>query len=211
MARAVRLGDIPEIAVAGVRWRPVRRTLGVTAFGINAYVADAGQQVVEDHDEAGGGGAGGHEELYLVVSGRATFTAGGQEIDAPAGTLVWLPDPAERRSAVAAQDGTTVVAIGGRPGASGPVSPWEHYFAASAEEDPARAYEVTAAALADHPDNASVHFNLACFASLGGRRDVALDHLARAVELKPEALEWAAADSDLDAIRGDPRWPSAGR
>ncbi len=33
-------------------WKPVRKTLGLTAFGINAYTAaSAGDEVVEDHDE----------------------------------------------------------------------------------------------------------------------------------------------------------------
>jgi hypothetical protein len=198
MARAIGLDDIPDIRVAGVRWRPVRRTFGITAFGINAYAADAGEHVIEEHDETGGG-SGGHEELYLVVRGRARFTVDGEEIDAPAGTLVWLAEPQERRSAVAVEDGTSVVAIGGRPGASGPPSAWEHYFYASGESDPAKAYEITAGGL---------HYNLACFASLAGRREDALEHLARAVEGNPKTREWAATDSDFDAIRDDPRWPA---
>ena len=59
---------------------------GIQAFGINAYTAEkAGDVVVEEHDEKGDGGAGGHEELYVVVSGRARFTLAGESVDAPAG------------------------------------------------------------------------------------------------------------------------------
>jgi len=32
-------------------WKPVRAELGIDAFGANAYVADAGQLIVEEHDE----------------------------------------------------------------------------------------------------------------------------------------------------------------
>ena len=48
-------------------WLPIRRALGITAFGINAYRAErAGEPVIERHDETGTG-AGGHEELYLSL------------------------------------------------------------------------------------------------------------------------------------------------
>ena len=142
MAHVVHLDELDRIDVAGVHWRPIRRALGVSAFGINAYSADAGEHLIEEHDETAGG-AGGHEEIYLVVRGRATFTIGGEQVDAPAGTLVFLDDPAERRGAVAAEDGTLAVAIGGRPGAAGPPSPWEYYFAASNAEG-REAYEMAA-------------------------------------------------------------------
>ena len=53
----------------------------MTAFGINAFTADAaGDRVVEEHTE-GGGGARGHEEAYIVVSGGARFTVGDEEIE----------------------------------------------------------------------------------------------------------------------------------
>jgi hypothetical protein len=79
-------------------WKPVRKALGVSAFGINAYTAaNAGDKVIEDHTEQ----QLGHGEIYFVVSGHATFTVDGERIDAPAGTLVYLDDPAQRRAAVA--------------------------------------------------------------------------------------------------------------
>jgi len=41
----------------------------VRALGINAYVApQAGDQLIEKHDETGSG-AGGHAELYVTLSG----------------------------------------------------------------------------------------------------------------------------------------------
>ncbi len=109
------------------RWHPIRTELGITAFGINAWRASgAGQELIEEHDEVGGG-AGGHEELYVVLSGRATFTVDGETVDAPAGQLVFVSDPAVKRSAVAAEAGTTVLVAGGKRGEAFSVSPWERY------------------------------------------------------------------------------------
>jgi tetratricopeptide (TPR) repeat protein len=210
MARITTLDELEQIDVAGVHWRPLRRALGISAFGINAYSADAGEHLIEEHDEAGPGGAGGHEELYLVVRGHATFTVGGKEVDAPAGTLVFLDEPAEMRSATAKEDGTMAVAIGGTPGQAGPPSPWEFFFAASpaaAAGDYERAYAITAEGLEHHPDNAGVHYNLACFAARAGRKAEAFDHLERAFNDHPKAREWAAKDADFDGVRDDPGWP----
>src|SRR4029453_3876490 len=94
--KLARIDEIAPIPVVGgeLQWRPVRRTLGVEAFGINAYTADAGELVVEEHNETGPG-AGHHEELYVVITGRATFTVDGESFDAPVGTLVFLDDPRE--------------------------------------------------------------------------------------------------------------------
>jgi quercetin dioxygenase-like cupin family protein len=131
VARLDELGAYP-VGSEGLQWRPVRRRLDVEAFGVNAYtVAEAGQEVVEHHDEVPqGGGAAGHEELYVVLRGRATFTLDGEEVDAPAGTLVFVRDPAVRRGAVAREPETAVLAVGGAPGEPYRVSPWEYAFEA---------------------------------------------------------------------------------
>ena len=100
----------------GVVWRPVRRQFDIRAFGTNAYTSEGvGKHIIEEHDELGAG-AGGHEELYVVVRGRATFTVDGERIDAPAGTLVFIRDPALKRVAIAEEEGTVVLAVGGEPG-----------------------------------------------------------------------------------------------
>ena len=110
--RIKRIEDIPPRPPAGVGYRLVRRELGIRAFGANAFTADAGVQLIEDHDETGSG-AGGHEELYVVIAGHARFTIDGAEHDAPAGTLVFIPDPTSRRTATALVDGTAALAVGG--------------------------------------------------------------------------------------------------
>jgi tetratricopeptide (TPR) repeat protein len=182
-------------------WRPVRRHFDIRAFGINAYTSErAGQDVVEDHTEA----SNGHEELYVVLAGRARFTVGGKEIDAPAGTLVFLRDPQVRRSARAEEAGTTVLAIGGKAGEAYQPSAWEFWFAAEPHRragDYAKAAEVVAGGLAEHPRHAPLLYNLACYEALAGQRERAVEHLRQAIEVDPKFREEARLDVDFDSMR----------
>jgi tetratricopeptide (TPR) repeat protein len=190
--------------------RPVRLHFGINSFGINAYSARAGKRVIEEHDELGHG-AGRHEELYFVATGHATFELGGEEVDAPAGTAVFVRDPAVRRGAVAKEADTTVLVVGGVPGRAFEPSPWEAWLAAKPLLDagqPDRGAAVFLQALERHPGNSNVLYNLACFESLAGRPDDALAHLTEAIELDPRMREWARADEDFAAIRDDPRFPA---
>ena len=110
--QSVHLDEIEPISVVKdtLLWRPVRRTLNVGAFGINAYVApNAGDDVVEEHEE----GTLGHEEVYVVLNGHATFTLDEEELDAPTGTIVFIRDPTVVRHARAEEAGTQVLAVGG--------------------------------------------------------------------------------------------------
>jgi hypothetical protein len=85
--RSTHLSHLGRIPLDHGVWRPIRRPLAITGFAVNAYSAEAGQPVIEPHDETSAG-AGGHQELYLVASGAATFRVAGDGIEAPAGTLV---------------------------------------------------------------------------------------------------------------------------
>jgi hypothetical protein len=110
-------------------WIPVRHRLGISAFGINAWVAqEAGNRVIEEHDELNPDPAQNHEELYLVIEGHATFTVDGEEIDAPRGTFVFIKDPALVRTAFGKEAGTTILSIGAAPGTPFDVSPWEKKY-----------------------------------------------------------------------------------
>jgi mannose-6-phosphate isomerase-like protein (cupin superfamily) len=105
----------------------IRRHFDIRSFGVNAITGNAGGEMVEPHHERDDESnlTDGHEELFVVMSGHAMFTVDGEELDAPAGTLVFVRDPAVIRSAVATADDTTILAIGGRPGAPFEVSRWE--------------------------------------------------------------------------------------
>src|SRR5262249_11808082 len=82
---------------------------------MNAYVApNAGDDVVEEHTES----TLHHEEVYVVLSGRATFTLEGETLHAPVGTVVFIRDPLIKRHARAEEPGTQVLAVGGPRGAA---------------------------------------------------------------------------------------------
>ena len=207
--KALHLDEIEGIPVLGTLvWKPVRKSLGVTAFGINAYTAAAaGDEVVEEHDET----SLGHEEIYAVVSGHAVFTVDGEEVDAPAGTLVFLDDPAQKRHAIAREAGTTVLAIGGVPGTH-EVSAWELFFPALpllriGDHEGAKA--VIREGLEEKPGHPSLLYHLACAEALAGERDAALEHLNAAVAVAERFAGYAQNDEDLVSIRDDPRFPSA--
>lgn len=207
--QVVRLDDVEPIPVVEGRllWRPLRRTLDVGAFGINAYVApNAGDDVVEEHTES----TLRHEEVYVVLSGRATFTIDQESLDAPAGTVVFVRDPLLKRQARAEEPGTQVLAVGGPRGAAYEPSPWEDVFAA----EPLRAagdYGAYAAALAGalekRPEHPATLYHLARAEALAGRGDDAIAHLRRALELRPGLAEHAAADDDLAPLRERSDWP----
>lgn len=93
-------------------WHAVQHHFGLRAFGVNAFVAPAaGATLVHAHDER----RGGHEEIYVVLEGEALFTLAGEEVGAPAGTVVAVRDVRVERSAVAAVAGTIVLAVGAPP------------------------------------------------------------------------------------------------
>jgi hypothetical protein len=125
---------LPDMPADLQGWLPLRHRLGIGAFGVGAWVGrEAGDEIIEEHDENNENPADNHEELYLVVDGHATFTVDGQELDAPRGTLVFVKDPSILRHAVAREPGTTLLAIGATPGVAFTPSPWEQeYIEASA-------------------------------------------------------------------------------
>jgi quercetin dioxygenase-like cupin family protein len=185
-------------------WRPIRRRFGITAFGTNAYTGDAGQRVIEEHSERDN-----HQEMYVVLRGRATFRLGDDEVDAPAGTIVFLR-PDTKRGAIAAEDGTAVLAVGAKPGVVFEPSLWEDVFAANAYADKGdldRARQLMAELVEQNPDAWQGFFNAACLEARLGDRDRAMEHFERALQLEPEkAREFAKTDSDFDSIRDDPRF-----
>jgi hypothetical protein len=206
-----RLTDIEPVAgSAQFGILPVRLRFGISSFGVNAYTAPAeGARVIEEHDELGHG-AGRHEELYLVAVGHAVFELDGKEIDAPRGTLVFVGDPKVRRGAIALEQGTTVLVVGGVAREAFRPSPWEAWLEASpylVAGEPSRGVEVFERALASHPGNPNVLYNLACFEALAGLREPALGHLAEAMAGDPRTRHWARSDSDFDSIREDPSFP----
>jgi quercetin dioxygenase-like cupin family protein len=210
--RGFDVGGLKEIPThplpGGARRSGVREHLDIRSFGINAYTGDEGQPVVAEHTEAQPL-AGRHEELYLVLSGRATFTVDGDEVDAPVGTMVFVGDPSTLRGAVAREDGTTVLVVGAPAGEAYTVGRWEPMagvFDFYARGD----YEGAIAFLEDclrrDPGYPGALYNLACCESLAGRGDVAVEHLQEAIEAEPGLRESARDDEDFAPLRDDSRF-----
>jgi tetratricopeptide (TPR) repeat protein len=194
------------------RWAQIRAAFGITAFGVNAWSSTAGgQAIISEHDESDSRN-GPQQELYFVAAGHAVFTVEGDEIDAPAGTFVFVRDPDATRKAVASEPETTILAVGAPKGAAYRAFEWERGARALRHWE-TKDWEAAIAELSElhgrHPDDAGILYNLACAESLAGRRDDALDHLRQSVELDTSFAELAKRDSDFDSIRDDADFSSA--
>lgn len=182
----------------------MRLTLGIEAFGTNAYTSDeAGVDVVEPHTESP---ELGHQELYFVARGRARFILDGEEHDAPAGTYVFVPDTATHRHAIAEEPGTTVLSFGGPPVFK--PSAWEWTFRAShlKKTDPEAARKLLEEGLEAWPESPSIFYELGCWYAVQGDKGAALDWLKRALEREPRMREYLGSDDDLLSLREEPQF-----
>jgi tetratricopeptide (TPR) repeat protein len=186
-------------------WSPIRRELDVQAFGINAWTGDDGANLVGEHDEK----SSGHEELYIVIAGSARFTVDGEDTDAPTGTVVFVRDPASKRAAVATEDATTIVSVGGKAGEASQPLVWEvnaQVFELFARGEIEEAKQMVTAALDRFEDRAALLYNLACSEARLGEIEPALGHLEEALAVRASLSDLARDDTDLDALRGEPRF-----
>ena len=199
---------LSEIEGAG-GWMPIRRHFGIQAFGVNAWKGDeTGASIIGEHDET----TLGHEELYVVVAGRATFTVDGETFDAPTGTAVFVRDPAAKRAAEAAEPGTTILTVGAKAGEAFTPSVWEEnadIIPLFEQEKYEEAKERLLAAIERNGEAAGLLYNLACAESRLGNAAAAITQLARAVELDPRFAGYAQNDPDLEAVRGEAGFPEA--
>jgi predicted RNA-binding protein with TRAM domain len=206
MAGKARTASIAELARDGDGWSPLRMHLDVRAFGVNAWTAsEPGAQLVGEHDEV----TSGHEELYLITTGSATFTVDGEEITAAAGTVVFVPDATTKRAAVADEAGTTVFAVGAQPDAVFRPRAWDQnasVFPLFGEGDYNGAKRALTEALDQYEDREGLLYNIACAEARLGETEAAIGHLGESIALRPSFAELARNDEDLDAIRDDPRF-----
>ena len=203
------IDGIEEGAVsAGRVTHRVRAHFGIEGFGVNAMRAvEAGGQVINEHSEAGLG-TNGQEELYVVLTGHARFTVDGDEIDAPEGTLVYVR-PGVKRAAVADEQDTTVLVVGGTPGVAYNQTPgWlvAPMFVPYGEGDFAGAAAKVREVLDEHPGLPLALYNLACCESRLGEADEALEHLAKAIAAEQGVAALARDDDDFEPVRGDARF-----
>jgi mannose-6-phosphate isomerase-like protein (cupin superfamily) len=181
--------------------RPVRHHLGITAFGSNAWTAEnVGDRLMPEHEEDAG-----MEELYVVLRGHARFEVGGESVDAPEGTLVFV-QPETNRTAFAETPGTTVLAVGSTVGKPFEARGWEVWAPFHPAYEAGEYASVVEQARGPLEANgyAAPLYNLACCEALAGMKGDAIGHLRTAFERSPSLRDLAKEDSDLDPLRDEP-------
>ena len=199
--KALALDEVEAVPWRGTElvWRPVRSALGTRIVGMGGYTADrAGQVVIEGHTESEDGLQ--HEEVYVVLRGRATFTLDGTELDAPAGTLVAVTDPTVHRRAVAAEPGTAVLALGALPTFVPSDSEWIERARPHLRSDPDRAIAILEDLRAAKPDGPVAEVAATFIALARGDDSAARAALAGLVARRPDLLAVLADDEDLEAL-----------
>jgi quercetin dioxygenase-like cupin family protein len=94
-----------------------RSGLGVTAFGMQVLRFPPNADRYPEHDHAHDG----QEEVYIVLDGRATLHAGGEEYALEPGVYARV-GPGEPRKLATADEGATILALGGIPGQPFPIT-----------------------------------------------------------------------------------------
>jgi tetratricopeptide (TPR) repeat protein len=199
------LDELETAAHRGSKLIPVRHALGFRPAGVNAWKADSGGQLIPPHEEDSGS-----EELYVVVRGRARFTVGEEETEAPAGTLVFVPSEVFR-TAIAEEDGTIVFVVGGWIGEAFEAGGWDSFALADTYRQAGRldgARAVMDELIAQQPGYWATSYNAGRLEALAGNVDPAFEHLRRAKELdsEGESAAFFREDSRLDSLRDDPRF-----
>jgi uncharacterized cupin superfamily protein len=95
------------------RWALARKSLGVSAFGMNLVEIEPNGGIPE-HDET----ERDQEEVFIVLEGSAVIVIDGEEHPAPAGTFARL-DPRPSRTVVNRGEQPTRVLIVSAPTSSG--------------------------------------------------------------------------------------------
>lgn len=191
-----------------LQWVPLRRRLGIRAFGTNAYrAAEAGDTVIEEHLESPG-----QEELYVVISGRVRFVVGEAEIVASQGTAVFVQEPDLQRRGEALEADTVVLAVGGWADRPYHTLPWEPIYLAQEalrRGDWAAAADTLEREAGEHRDTAILRYRLACCHAHLEQPELALEELGRAIETSPAMRERAMKEEDLAPLRDHPGWSAA--
>ena len=195
----------------GHRWRPIRRPLGITRLRHQRVHGRGGRRARRRgarRDAARARGA-----LRRRVAAARRFTLDGDEVDVAGGhASSSCATRRPKRARRGAEDGTTVLAVGGKPGEAYEPSAWEYFFAAYRTDGPRRlrggARDHRGRARAQQPDHPALLYNRALHEALLGRRgrgDRA--RCGRALELEPTLAEVGREGRRLRArSRDDPEF-----
>lgn len=113
---------VDTVNISGIKqgngWSPIRRELGVEAFGINWIELAPGAEGYE-HDESDSR----QEEVNVCVRGSGVYRVEGEEVPVHVGTFLRF-DPETTRVPVAGPEGMTLLAVGARRGSYEPRGPF---------------------------------------------------------------------------------------
>jgi hypothetical protein len=112
-----------------------------------------------------------------------------------------------KRTAVAEEPETTIIALGGTPGKAYEPHGWELWAPLRPLYETgeyAEAADRGRVLVEAHPQYADLFYNVACCESLAGRTTDAVDHLRRAIKMSERFRAYAKDDSDFDPIREEP-------
>jgi uncharacterized cupin superfamily protein len=117
--------DLTTVAVGATEfghWAALNGPLGLDALGVNVAELAPGSAEHIGHDELDSS----QQELFVVISGRARFTVGGEVLEAGPGTAIGVADPALTRGFEAIEPGTRVLCVGAQP--AGDPTNWGYWI-----------------------------------------------------------------------------------
>jgi uncharacterized cupin superfamily protein len=97
-------------AVFGGGLRRVRAGLGVSSFGIQVIELPPNFELYPEHNHTHDG----QEEVYTVLTGRATLRIGGKDHELEPGVFARV-GPSEKRKFVTEEEGVRILALGATP------------------------------------------------------------------------------------------------
>lgn len=74
------------------------------------------------------------------------------------------------------------------------------------EKDYEAAIDILNRGLIDFPKSVNLHYNKACSFHLLGRDDLAKEEIIKAIDINPDAYDWALSDDDLSEIVKELKW-----
>ena len=107
--------DAADVETVNGVFRPIRRALGLTAFGINQEEFPPNADGYPDHDHS----EDGQEEVFYVLDGSGTMVVDGEDVELKPGRYVWV-EAESKRKILPGDEGLKLIAVGSPPGAYQP-------------------------------------------------------------------------------------------
>jgi uncharacterized cupin superfamily protein len=107
--------DAADVEPVNGVFRPIRRALGLQAFGINQEDWPPNAEEYPDHDHS----EDGQEEVYYVLAGGGRIVVDGDEVELRPGRYILVSADAKRK-VHPGDEGVKLIIVGSPPGAYEP-------------------------------------------------------------------------------------------